>query len=364
MIIGIIGDLKSGKTEFSKILEQKLKEKEKIQLLDFEKPTESNYDLLNLMNFDNDDTLISSNYNPLKKVSNGILIIDNFGLVKDIDFHYYITYPGFMIVNIYANKQKRFDNYFSLDNTKDNTVHYDFLKDEVDYESKFKPYYKFNKLGFPVYDIINNGNKNVFEKNIDGFIKHIKDNQQARLSWDQYFIQLTWAISERSNCIKNKGGSIIVSPDYRIISTGYAGTPHGMDNCSERGCDYCRTKHSGKEKEDKKVKEDQKEKEKEKEDEKELCVCIHSEENAILEIGRKEITNIKYLSNKQEITLYSTRKPCLHCMKLICQAGIKRVCYYFDNNSEENKSFEEVDSNKFNLNLLKISLKSVFDQES
>jgi dCMP deaminase len=363
MIIGIIGDLKSGKTTFSEKLSQKLKEKnenERIYKKDLiEEYKNKNFsftELLNISNTVKDYDFLEKYDSPLiKNVSNGLIIIDNFGTIDPLDYENIINRPGFIVINIFAGKQRRLLNNLPSSNLSGDTTideipetdHRKFHLAEVEFERKFKPLYKFNKRGFPVYDIINDGDIYDFDKNIDDFIGYIKKhNQQVRVDWDQYFIQLTWAISERSNCIKNKGGSIIVSPDYRIVSTGYAGTPHGQKNCADKGCDYCLNSSN-----EKKVNENDIDNEKTK------CVCIHSEENAILEVGRKEIIKIKKSSKEnQKITLYSTRKPCLHCRKLICQAEITRVCYNIGD-------VEEIEDKKFDLTLEKINFKSVFEQE-
>jgi dCMP deaminase len=48
------------------------------------------------------------------------------------------------------------------------------------------------------------------------------------------------------------------------------------------------------------------------------CMCIHAEENAILEAGYQKC---------EGGTIYSTMYPCLFCAKSIVQVGIKRVVY-------------------------------------
>ena len=48
------------------------------------------------------------------------------------------------------------------------------------------------------------------------------------------------------------------------------------------------------------------------------CLCIHAEENAVIEAGRTKANGG---------TIYVTFEPCLTCTKTIVQAGIKRVVY-------------------------------------
>ena len=65
--------------------------------------------------------------------------------------------------------------------------------------------------------------------------------------------------------MKRAVGVVIVKKN-RIVSTGYNGTPGGLTNCYEGGCERC---NSG-EGEGKGL---------------EACFCVHAEENAILEAG-------------------------------------------------------------------------------
>lgn len=110
--------------------------------------------------------------------------------------------------------------------------------------------------------------------------------ERLRPSWDTYFMQLAALASLRSNCMKRRVGAILVR-NKRILSTGYVGvsqtssncshlpslsvsyngTPRGLTNCNEGGCTRCNTAS-------------------ETADE---CVCLHAEENALLEAGRDRV---------------------------------------------------------------------------
>lgn len=59
----------------------------------------------------------------------------------------------------------------------------------------------------------------------------------GRPSWDEYFFNIAKAVSERSSCLRNKVGAIIVR-DKDIISTGYNGAPQFQKNCLEIGFCY------------------------------------------------------------------------------------------------------------------------------
>jgi dCMP deaminase len=82
-------------------------------------------------------------------------------------------------------------------------------------------------------------------------------------------MQLANLAAQRSNCMKRSVGCVLVR-DKRVISTGYNGTPRGLKNCNEGGCKRCNSvSRSG-------VGLD-------------TCLCIHAEENVLLEAGRERI---------------------------------------------------------------------------
>lgn len=51
-------------------------------------------------------------------------------------------------------------------------------------------------------------------------------------------MKLAELAAQRSNCMKRGNGAIIVK-DFRIVSTGYNGTPFKHTNCNEGGCKRC-----------------------------------------------------------------------------------------------------------------------------
>jgi dCMP deaminase len=123
-----------------------------------------------------------------------------------------------------------------------------------------------------------------------------------RPSWDEYFMELASVVRKRADCTRRVVGVLIVK-DFRIISTGYNGTPHGIKNCSEGGCSRCQKRDQGKI--------DWYEYE-------ESCVCIHAEQNAIIQAA--------YLgASTKGATLYSTTNPCSSCAKMLINAGIVKV---------------------------------------
>ncbi|KAK4537147.1 hypothetical protein CDCA_CDCA11G3172 [Cyanidium caldarium] len=125
--------------------------------------------------------------------------------------------------------------------------------------------------------------------------------ERLRPSWDAYFMRMANLASMRTNCMKRRVGAVIVR-DHRVVATGYNGTPRGTRNCNAGGCPRCnddaRAGHALDE-----------------------CLCLHAEENALIEAGRARCA---------DATLYTNLCPCLGCTKKIVQAGVRQVVYGMD----------------------------------
>ncbi len=121
-----------------------------------------------------------------------------------------------------------------------------------------------------------------------------------RPSWDEYFMNIAKEVASRSNCVKRKVGAVIVR-EKRIVSTGYNGTPRGVNNCNEGGCPRCNSFAENGTKLDE-------------------CLCSHAEENCIVQASFHGISTANG-------TIYATYSPCLTCSKMIINAGIKKVVY-------------------------------------
>ncbi|SCU93037.1 LAFA_0F14356g1_1 [Lachancea sp. 'fantastica'] len=118
-----------------------------------------------------------------------------------------------------------------------------------------------------------------------------------RPDWDTYFMKLATLAASRSNCMKRRVGCVIVR-DSRVIATGYNGTPRHLKNCHDGGCARCNSgEHS----------------------QLSSCLCLHAEENALLEAGRDRVG--------LKAVLYCDTCPCLTCSVKIVQTGIREVVY-------------------------------------
>lgn len=126
------------------------------------------------------------------------------------------------------------------------------------------------------------------------------EDEQKRPDWDEYFMDIAHVVSRRGNCCRRKVAAVIVR-DRRVISTGYNGTPRGIANCCDGGCERCASDTpSGSELGE--------------------CICAHAEENAIVQAAYHGIS-------VRDGALYCTLSPCLMCTKMIINAGIAEVIY-------------------------------------
>lgn len=121
-----------------------------------------------------------------------------------------------------------------------------------------------------------------------------------RVSWTDYFMDITKLVARRSTCIRRTVGAIIVK-DQRILATGYNGASMGISHCSVTGC--LREKLN--------VPSGQRH---------ELCRGIHAEQNAIIQAALHGVS-IK------DAVLFCTNQPCSICTKMIINAGINRIYY-------------------------------------
>ena len=122
-----------------------------------------------------------------------------------------------------------------------------------------------------------------------------------RLTWDQYFMTITQQVAERSTCQRAKVGAVIVR-DRNILATGYNGAPAGMPHCTDSGCLIYESKTPNG-------------------DIEQNCFrTIHAEINAIAQAAKNG-------SNIKDSSIYVTHTPCIHCLKVLVNTGIRSVFY-------------------------------------
>lgn len=121
----------------------------------------------------------------------------------------------------------------------------------------------------------------------------------SRPTWDRYFMDMALLVATRATCNRAQVGAVLVK-DRHMISTGYNGAPSGFDHCLDVGCDIVNS-HCQR--------------------------TVHAEVNAIIQCARFGVVT-------EGSTLYCTHAPCVHCSKAIVNAGIVRVVYLNDWNTD------------------------------
>ena len=125
---------------------------------------------------------------------------------------------------------------------------------------------------------------------------------RKRPTMDEYMMGIALAVRVRANCTGNRVGAVIALQS-RIVSTGYNGTPAGMPNCDDGGCERCADREkfppgAGYD----------------------VCICVHAEQNALLAAARFGIA-------VEGALLYTTLRPCFGCSKELLQARVAGVRY-------------------------------------
>ena len=127
---------------------------------------------------------------------------------------------------------------------------------------------------------------------------------------DAMYMNIARVVALRSRDEHFKVGAVIAKGN-KILSYGWNGTPHGMDNATRDA--------NGKTK----------------------WELVHAETNAIAKLAAST-------SSSEDATLYLTHSPCKDCTKLILQAGIKRMIYAEIYKSNKNgKRVPELEALKF-----------------
>ena len=138
---------------------------------------------------------------------------------------------------------------------------------------------------------------------------------------DEYYLDIALAVSKRSTCLRRHYGCVIVKDDI-IIATGYNGSPRGEANCCDTGT--CGRKDA------------------ERYTCYENCTSVHAEQNALIAASRDRLQGAtlylaceEYKLNEEKSALWDEEiwdfnedmdpKPCNICMRMLKNAGIKRI---------------------------------------
>jgi dCMP deaminase len=114
-------------------------------------------------------------------------------------------------------------------------------------------------------------------------------------------MKIAYAVSERSTCDRAFVGCVLVR-DKRILTTGFNGSPAGIDHCEDVG-HLMIEGH---------------------------CIrTIHAETNAIIQAALHGIST-------RDAICYVTHFPCINCTKALINAGVERIVYSVAYRKDEN----------------------------
>lgn len=121
--------------------------------------------------------------------------------------------------------------------------------------------------------------------------------------WDEYFIDIAYAVASRSKDPSTQVGAVLVR-DRRIISTGYNGFPPEVDDKDPKNWER----------------------------ENKYNLIVHAEENAIKFAAESDwcFADDHIYGTLDDYTLYVTLHPCVECAAMIVRYMIPRVVYAYE----------------------------------
>ena len=137
-------------------------------------------------------------------------------------------------------------------------------------------------------------------------------------SWDEYFLEIVEIIKKRSKDANTKHGCILVDENNRIVGTGYNSFPSGFPDDSLPNFRPTKLEPNSPK----------------------YHFMVHSEENAICNLTTR---------NYQILTCYITGTPCVRCLRMMYQAGVRRIVmsnnYGWQFSNDEKHFFDEIIEN-------------------
>lgn len=297
MLIGISGTICAGKSEVATYL--KFQGFQRLHICESDRPTRSNYNYSREtaashgeLRFDSADELVDY----VTKRWRDHFVVD----IQDLStLEVLARRPFFLHIAVDAPLLIRYDRY--KQRCQGEQVHSPTLEDfvKLNDDSMYSPQKSMAVVNSKSEVMVVNQMDDIEQLYVRLSKLNLLSTERLRPSWDAYFMRLAGLAALRSNCMKRRVGCVLVR-DKRVISTGYNGTPRGLINCNEGGCGRCNNANgSG--------------------SQLSTCLCLHAEENALVEAGRDRVGSCS--------VLYCNTCPCLTCSIKIVQVGIKEVVY-------------------------------------
>jgi len=122
-----------------------------------------------------------------------------------------------------------------------------------------------------------------------------------RIAWDVTWMNVADAVARRGNCERAQVGAVIVTPENRIVATGYNGPPATLHQECELSCPRYLLGQTSPGYDN--------------------CITIHAEANALMFCDRRD---------RLHGTLFATTTICMTCAKLIANSGLRSVVMRID----------------------------------
>ncbi len=208
--------------------------------------------------------------------------------------------PDFMLIEVQAPAKLRFGRMKRRRRENDPATYGEFTARERQEQSASANEQQLHKVAaLAKIKVANNGAFGQLYRKLDRLLADWKPRLSHRPSWDEYFLGVSREVAKRATCDRGRSGCVIVK-DKRILTTGYVGSPVGVEHCDEIGhqmhavvnADGSISQH---------------------------CIrTTHAEQNALVQAARYGIPI-------DSATLYVKMEPCYVCAKMIVNAGIRRV---------------------------------------
>lgn len=110
------------------------------------------------------------------------------------------------------------------------------------------------------------------------------------------FLNMAVELAYLSTCTRRNVGCILLNADYKIVGSGYNGSPKHMTHCIDKPCAGSQFKTG---------------------EGLMTCQAIHAEQNALMQCA--DITSIAYA--------VCTTFPCVHCLKMLANTGCHTIVF-------------------------------------